>query len=234
MDYRIFRNGAPSDNFTKDMQELCELDDVQREALAVWFESTSDFNIYQEELPKEILASTLLPNQFRKAAEPIRFILNAWKEYSLEITDIQRDLLLCGLNAEQIELVTRLLDRLSHVKDRVWIDGWEGTAQVIGLPTIEDANIAWDARGVFGGENFYYSTHHGAGEGYRRCLGLTCMSILELMVSDTNGSKQHFAVQMDESTFRKLLRAMNRAEEQLDSLNALIEPIKVNRQNPRG
>ncbi len=145
MDYRMFGIGSPSEAFLTQLRGFCELDDVQREALAVWFESTSDFNFYPPELPQNILASSLLPDQFRDAVAPIRHIVNAWEEYSLELADIQRDLLLCGFSAERIELITKFLERLSSVKKRVWADGLEGTAQVVALPTIDDAHIVWGA-----------------------------------------------------------------------------------------
>jgi hypothetical protein len=51
----------PSDDFIAQLQAFCELDDVP---LAVWFESTSDFESYTPELPPNISASALLPDQF--------------------------------------------------------------------------------------------------------------------------------------------------------------------------
>jgi hypothetical protein len=33
-------------------------------------------------------ASKLLPDQFRKTAAPIRYVLNAWQQHSLETADI--------------------------------------------------------------------------------------------------------------------------------------------------
>lgn len=235
MEYRIFGAArSPTDEFISQLQAFCDLDDIQRQALAVWFETTSDFETYTPELPPNILASTLLPDQFRKTAAPIRFLLNAWQQQSLEIVDIERDLLLCGLNPKQIELVTVFLQRLSAVKERVWIDALEGTAQVVGLPTIDDANIVWDARAVFGGPSYYYFGADAAETTYNQCFGLTCVAIVEFMVSDTSGSKERFAVQMNETSFKNLLRAMNRADDQLKSLNALIKPMKEVQKGSKG
>ncbi len=230
MNYRIFGASSPSEDFVAGLQEFCTLDEVQREALAVWFETALDFDSFTAELPPSILKSTLLPDQFRKTAMPIRYILNEWQQQSLELQDIQRDLLLFGLNPEQVELVTRFVERLSPVKKRVWIDGWEGTAQSVGLSTVDDANVVWDARAVFGGNSYYYFTHDADEATYSQCLGLTCMAILELMVSDTNGSKTRLAVQMNESTFKDFLRAMNRADKQLDSLKARVKPFLLSKQ----
>lgn len=232
MDYKVFGAGhSPSDEFVKELAAFCELDDVQREALAVWFETTSDFDTYTPGMPPGISASTLLPEQFRKAAAPIRFMLNAWQQNSLDIADIQRDLLLFGLGSKQIEVVTAFLQRLAPVRKRVWIDGLEGVAQVNGLPTIDDANVVWDARGVFGGPTYYHFSGDANEATYKQCFGLTCMAILELIVSDTGGVKERFAIQMNEPTFRQLLVAMNRADEQLKSLKALISPMIVANRN---
>lgn len=234
MDYKLFRSESPGDAFITQLQAFCGLDGVQRDALAVWFESTSDFDTYTPEVPQVILASTLLPDQFRKVAAPIRFILDAWQQHSLEIADIERDLLLCGLSAEEIQLVTGFLERLAPLKKRVWIDGLEGTAQVVGLPTIDDANIVWDARAVFGGLTYYYFPRDANDATYKQCLGVTCMAIMELLVSDSNGSKERLAIQMNEATFKMFLRAMNRADEQLASLKALIRPMTVEQQGSKG
>lgn len=235
MEYKIFGAAqSPSDDFVTQLQTFCELDEVQREALAVWFESTSDFNIYTPEFPTNISASTLLPDQFRKAAAPIRYILSAWQGHSLEIGDIERDLLLLGLNSEQLQMTSNMLQRLSPVKMRVWLDEQVGTAQVTGLPTIDDANIIWDARAVFGGPSYHYFSDESNGGIYKQCFGLTCMAILELMVSDTSGTKERFSVQMDDTTFQRFRRAVNHADEQLQSLRALIEPMKVGLQSSEG
>src|ERR1700722_12592911 len=98
MEYKIFGTArSPYDEFRAELQAFCDLDDIQREALAAWFESTADFNSYAPKLPPGILASTLLPEQFRKSASPIRFLLENWQRRSLELADIERDLLLLGL-----------------------------------------------------------------------------------------------------------------------------------------
>ncbi len=235
MEYRIFGAGRqPHDQFVPDLQAFCELDDIQREALAVWFESTSDFDAYTPELPPGILASTLLPAQFRKTATVIGSLLNAWHQRSLQIVDIERDLLLLGFSPEHIQLVSGFLQRLSPIRERIWRDGREGDAQVYGLPTLDDVNIFWDARAVFGGPTYYYFDADADDATYKQFLGLTCMAVLEFMVSDAGGLKQRIAIQMNETVFRALLRAINRADDQLGSLKALIEPLSVAPKSVKG
>jgi len=226
MDYKIFGTGrSANDEFRAELQAFCDLDQIQREALAAWFESTADFNMYTPELPPGILASTLMPEQFMKTASLIRFLLESWHRRSLQLADIERDLLLLGLDSAQLANISSLLARLSGVKERVWLDALEGTAQSVGLPTIDDANIVWDARPFFGGSSFYYFTSDADAATYKQCLGVTCMAIVEFMVSDANGKKQRIAIQMNEDTFKIFLRTVNRADDQLRSLKDFIKPL---------
>ncbi len=234
MDYKLFPLESPSDAFINQLKAFCALDDVQREALAAWFQSTSDFNTYTPEAPPIIQASTLLPEQFRKVASPIRFILDVWHRRSLEVADIERDLLLCGFSTEEIKLVTGFIERLAPIREKVWIDGLEGHAQYAGLPTIDDANIVWDARAVFGGPAYYYFSDIDDDARYEECFGVTSIAILELMVSDSSGNKERFSVQMNEMTFKIFLRAMNRADRQLASLKALTGSITVGQESLKG
>jgi hypothetical protein len=109
------------------------------------------------------------------------------------------------------------------------VDGREGSAQGAGLPTLNDANILWDARPFFGGENYFYFGGDAEEVRYNQCLGLTCMAIMELMTADSNETKQRLAVQMNENTFKRFLRAMNRANDQLESLKAFLKPVTAGR-----
>jgi hypothetical protein len=76
VEYKIFGPGRePYEDFTSRLEAFCALDEAQRDALAAWFQSTSDFDTYATELPPGILDSTLLPEQFRSTTSPIRFLL---------------------------------------------------------------------------------------------------------------------------------------------------------------
>ena len=226
MEYKIFGAArSPGDEFRMGLQAFCDLDQIQREALAAWFESTTDFQTYSPDLPPGIIASTLLPEQFRKTAAPILFLLEAWHGRSLQMEEIERDLLLLGLDPAQLANITGLLSRLSGVKERVWLNARERNVQFVGLPTMDDANIVWDARPVFGGPSYYYYSSDAETDSYKRCLGLTCVAIAEFMISDSNGIKQRMAIQLNEDMFKVFLRAVNRADNQLKSLKDFIEPL---------
>jgi hypothetical protein len=60
------------------------------------------------------------------------------------------------------------------------------------------------------------------------------MAVLELMVSDAGGLKQRIAIQMNETVFSTFLRAINRADDQLGSLKAFIEPLSVAPKSAKG
>ena len=107
------------------------------------------------EPPPAVVASTLLPEQFRQTAGLIRQLLNNWQRYGLGLQDIERDLLLLGVVPEHLGILA-FLTRLSPIKERVWLDGVEGNQSWPGIPTIDDVNILWDARPLFGGSSYYY------------------------------------------------------------------------------
>ena len=220
MKYRIFGPVQwPPDDFKEDLAAVFRLDDKQRDAIAEWFLSTSSYELYEPSLPPIIVASTLLPEQFRQTAGVIRLLLNSWQRYGrFEFSDIERDLLLLGCGPEQLKILSNLLARLSSVKERVWVHGVEGVHQALGLPTIDDVNIFWDARPVFGAEPYQYFTDAADDASYRRFLGLTYLAIVEIITSDDYGQKQRTAIQMTEEAFKRLLMGMKRASEQLDIL----------------
>ena len=219
MEYKIFGpSQQPPDDFKKDLEALFRLDDQQRDAIANWLLAARSYDLYEPELPPIIVASTLLPEQFRQAAGVVRHLLNSWQRYGLELRDIERDALLLGFGQEQLEILSSLLARLAPIKERVWLDGLEGFQHATGLPTIDDVNIVWDVRPLFGGDPYYYYAADGDDASYRRFCGLTYLATVEIIASDNYGRNQRTAIQVNEEDFERLLRAMKRAREQLGIL----------------
>jgi hypothetical protein len=232
VEYKIFGPARwPSDDFKDGLNVLLGLNDEQRNAVVQWFLSSRDYDLDMPSLPPDIVASALLPQQFNDAARVIRYLLDGWQSYGLELPEIERDLLLLGRNQEEIRVVTEMLARLSPIKERVWIDGQHGTQLVVGLPTIDDVNLVWDARPVFGDLAYYYRSANVDASSYRRFLGLTYVAILEILSSDTNGQKQRTAVQMDEEQFQRFLVGMKRASEQLDILKKHTKSLVLDTEN---
>jgi len=217
VEYKIFGpSQRPSDDFKGDLEAFFRLDDQQRDAIANWFLSARSYKLYTPEVPPIIAASTLLPEQFWQTADVVRQLLDSWQRYGLELLDIERDLLLLGFGQEQLGILSSLLVRLASIKERVWLDNLEGFQHLVGLPTIDDVNIVWNARPLFGGDPYYYAVD--GDDAYRRLFGLTYLATVEIITSDNYGQKQRTAIQLNEEGFERLLLAMKRASEQLGIL----------------
>ncbi|SPF47110.1 hypothetical protein SBA4_3630031 [Candidatus Sulfopaludibacter sp. SbA4] len=233
MEYKIF---GPSqqppydfDDFKDDLEAFFRLDEQQRDAIANWFLAARSYNLYEPEFPSIIAASTLLPEQFRQTADVVRHLLNSWQRYGLELQDIERDLLLLGFGQEELAILSNLLARLASIKERVWLDEVKDVQHDVGLPTIDDVNIVWDARPLFGSAAY----DHYAVDGddlYRRFFGLTYLATVEITTADNYGQTQRTAIHLTEEDFERLLRAMKRANEQLAILkertNAVVPDTK--------
>jgi hypothetical protein len=144
-------------------------------------------------------------------------LLYNWQRFGLEIQDIERDLLLLGFGPERLGILSNLLTRLASVKKRVWLDDVGYSQNVVGLPTIDDVNIIWDARPIFGSAAYnYYPVDDD--DLYRKFFGLTYLATVEIITADNYEQKQRTAIQLDEKGFERLLLAMKRASEQLGIL----------------
>ena len=69
--------------------------------LAKWFLTSSDFDSEEAASSPAIAASALLPEQFSESVDILKYILESWYMYGLQVPEIQRDLLLlnCPGNA---------------------------------------------------------------------------------------------------------------------------------------
>ncbi len=152
--------------------------------------------------------------------------MSAWQRRSINLEDIERDLLLLGLSEPQAAGVVTFLKRIESTKKKVWVQTLEASASISGLLTLDDINLLWDVRPIFGGFNFHYFHADADSETYDKCFGLMCIATLELMASDSEGNKQRLAVQLTEETFKLILRAFERADGQLRSLTELIKSIQ--------
>jgi hypothetical protein len=219
MEYKIFgATRQPPDDFKDDLAAFLRLDADQRHTIVEWFLSADTYAPFAPQLPAIILTSTLLPEQFRQTAGVIRSLVYNWRGRNLELTEIERDLLLLGCDSEQIGIISNVLETLTSIKDRVWIDGRKEFERFAGLPTIDDVNILWNARPVFGGDAYYYFESDSASNSYESFLGLVYLATIEIKTSDNNGGKQRIAIQMDEQAFERLQGSMKRAGDQLKIL----------------
>ena len=233
MEYRIFGPvQRPPDDFKDDLTAFFRLDDQERDVVADWFLSTRDYELYAPSLPPAVVSSTLLPETFRQTAGVIRQLLDSWQRYGLDLQDFERDLFLMGFGQEHIKVLSLFLERLSPIKKRVWLDGIEGSQLTLGLPTIDDVNILWDARPLFGGLSYHYYTADGD-DPYTEFLGLTYVATVEIIASDYYGRKERTAIQLSEEGFQRLLRGLKRAGEQLDILKERTRAVVPDAKAPK-
>src|ERR1022692_231872 len=134
MEFKLFGpGGSPSSHFRKDLKVLLDLDDEAWEVLANWFLTTNDFD--SEQASPAVAASTLLPEQFTESADVLKYILESWYMYGLQLPEIQRDLLLLNCPRERIERLGSLLERLRPARDRVYRDYMRFDHENAVLPT---------------------------------------------------------------------------------------------------
>lgn len=220
MEYKIFGPGrTPSGEIRNQLKEFFKLDEAQRKTIREVF-LKEEWDYSRATLPDALAASSLLPEQFTDAIELIRSLLFAWREYDLQVGDIERDLLLLGCSEQDVDLLIHFLGTLSDVKDTVWADSYRRTQHLDGLPTVDSLNIICDARAVFGG--FPEGTER-ARPSYKTLLALTPIVIMEIISSDYYGQQQRTAVQMSERDFESFQRIVSRAQEQLAILKMRIE-----------
>jgi hypothetical protein len=96
VEYKIFGpGGRPPVDFRDQLRKFFGLDKVQRKTIAEVF-LKKEFEFSLRTVPEAVAASSLLPEQFADAIELTRFLLGSWREYDLQVADIERDLLLLG------------------------------------------------------------------------------------------------------------------------------------------
>jgi hypothetical protein len=226
LEYSIFGPaGSPSEDFLSDLRELSQLDHKQLGVISDWFLASKNYDPLVSPLPATIVASTLLPEQFQQAAQCLSSLLWAWQEYGLQITDIERDLLLLGVSLEALAAIAPFLDGLSKVRKRVWAFEYARLQTFEGLPTMENVGFTCEARAVFGGFPVGDAQVQGS---YRAFLGLTPIVIMEIVASDGDGNEERTAIQLSEENLERLYRAIGRVREQMSILKERTAAVAFN------
>jgi hypothetical protein len=226
MEFKLFGpGGSPSDHFLSDLKGLLDLDDQAWEVLANWFLTTTNFDFGQATSSPAIVASALLPEQFREGAHILKYILESWRRYQLRLPEIQRDLLLLNCPRERIERLGSLLERLRPARDRVYRENMRFYHENAVLPTLEDIDVVCDLRPLF--EGTVYPIQEGDPVKYTNLLGYSYMVLVDLSTEDPGGKKRRLAFQMTEATLADLQAALQRAKEQLDILKASTSAIST-------
>lgn len=222
MQYKIFGSDrTPYPGFRDQLRAFLNLDEAQEDAVANAFLQKALDNFGRPK-PQVVAESSILPEQFREAAELAYQLLYAWKEYDLQLADVEGDLLLLGCNEGEIKTIIAFLEKLRNVRDSVWAKNYSRFQQLDGLPTIDDVNILCDARAVFGG---FPEASEKVGGAYKTLLGLKPIVIMEIISSDNYGRQQRTAFQLNEEDFEGFQRVISRAREQLAILKERIEAL---------
>ena len=224
MEFKLFGpGGSPGSHFQKDLKVLLDLDDEAWQVLANWFLTTTDFD-HEPDSPV-IAASTLLPEQFSQSADVLKYILESWHMYGLQLQEIQRDLLLLNCPRDRIERLGLLLERLRAVRERVYRDHMRFEYENAVLPTLEDIDVVCDLRPVF--EDTVFPIPEGIPVRHTKLLGFSYVVLMELSTEDSGGRSRRLGFQMNEAQLVDFQAALQRAREQLDILKASTSAIST-------
>jgi hypothetical protein len=224
MEFKLFGpGGSPSGQFQRNLKALLDLDDEAWDVLANWFLTTDDFDSDYTIPPPGMTASALLPEQFSEIADVLKYILESWYMYGLQLPEIQRDLLLLNCPREGIERLRVLLERLRPVRDRVYRDYVRFDHENAVLPTLEDISLICDLRPVF--EDTVYPIPEGKLVQHTKLLGYSYIVLMELSTEDIGGRIRRLGFQMNEERLADLQAALQRARDQLDILKARTNAI---------
>lgn len=219
MEYKIFgQGGTPSEEFREQLARFLKLDESQRRTIGEIFLGR-DFDPYDPTVPSAVAASSLLPEQFSDASDVVGFLLSSWRENDLQLSDIERDLLLLGCSQPEIEAMISFLNTLSPIRESVLAKKYMRIQRLDGLPTVDNLNVICDARAVFGGFPEGIERHDNS---YKTLLGLVPIVIMEIICSDNYGRRERTAVQMTEDQFERLRTILAQAHEQLTILRERI------------
>jgi hypothetical protein len=219
MELRVLGADGPPDDFADNVKTLLAADQPAWETLAKWFLTTDSFDVDAAVGSPVIAASSLLPGQYRKCAGGLEYLLEAWYVSGLQLSDLQHDLLVIGLSANQVDRLSTLLQRLEPVKARVYTELMRFEHENAVLPTLEDIDVVCDMRPIF--EDYvYHPTPEKRAVSHKKLLGFSYMVLMELLTEDIEGKTQKMSCQMTEDILGDFQAALRRAAEQLDILKA--------------
>lgn len=221
MQLRLFGSTGPTPAFKRDFQLLARLSDPELESLSKWFANAQNsVSPGDAELSALSVDFSVNPEELGRVIALLRFVLNSWRELEISVEDISKDLTTLGYDSSTVQKIARLLVSLEGSRDRVHRAVLRRAYETSGLPTIDDVNLVWDIRPVFG--DFTYSPESRPGA-VLELLDYVYVLILEFEASRADGKSETSSLQLSEEEFTKLADALARAKQQLDVL-------KLNRQ----
>jgi len=218
MELKVFGANGPPDEFADDLKTLLTLDSSNWEIVGKWFLTTESFDIEDAISSPVIAASSLLPDQFRQCAGALQYLLESWARVRHSVPDLQRDVLVLGVDTREIDRLGVLLERLGPVRQRVYADSMRYQHENAVLPTLEDIDVVCDVRPIF--EDYVYPIPQKSTLSHTKLLGFSYMVLVELLAADLDGNAHTLSFQMTEDTLADFRVALQRASEQLDILRA--------------
>jgi hypothetical protein len=151
----------------------------------------------------------LAPGQYKKCASGLQYLLEAWHESEQQLSDLQQDLLVLGHSANEVDRLSKLLEMLEPVKQRVYASLMRFEHENAVLPTLEDIDVVCDIRPAF--EDYVYPIPKKSTVRHTRLLGFSYMVLMELLTEDIEGKTHKMSFQMTEGTLTDFQVALRRA-----------------------
>jgi hypothetical protein len=142
------------------------------------------------------------------------------------LAELQRDLLVAGLSAQEVDRLSELLKRLEPLKQSVYTDYMRFEHENAVLPTLEDIDVVCDVRPIF--EDYVYpipATR--SGPSHTKLLGFSYVIMMELFAEDIEGISHRLSFQMTEDRVADFQAALQRASEQLNILKAKTSALTI-------
>jgi len=225
MELRVLGVDGPPDDFADNIKTLLSVDEPAWEMLVKWFLTTDSFDVDEAIASPVVAASSLLPSQYRKCAGALEYLLETWHASGLQLSDLQRDLLVWGLSTAEVDRLSALLERLEHAKRRVHTNAMRFGHENAVLPTLEEIYVVCDIRPVF--EDYVHPIPERGGLSHTKVLGFSYMVLMELLTEDLEGRTHKMSFQMTEDMLADFQAALQRIGDQLDVLKAKTREFQV-------
>jgi hypothetical protein len=165
---------------------------------------------------KRISAETGIEFQFLYTTVPVvRYLLSAWRRAGFTLEQVLADLSASGVSAERVERARLLLAPLEAAKDRYFEKSLKDRAETVGGPTVDDLDLIWDVRPIFGSSTYPPESDEEDGAEW---VGLTYVLLMEISASRRDGQQESTTLQLSEREFDQFEKALERARKQLDVL----------------
>ena len=216
-------SSVPDEQFVEDLNTLFGIDQDGWDLVAEWFLTTDRFDPEGALSSPAVVASALLPEQFIASVNAVRYLLEAWHIYSLQLSEIQHDLIVLGHPAVQVGRLGALLSQLERVKQPVHSALMRSDQENAILPTLEDIDVVCDVRPIFG--DYVYPIPEPGDNSHTKLLGFSYMTLMGLSLEDFEGNRHTLSFQMTEDTLADFKAALQRATDQLDILKTATRGI---------